>query len=134
MDIWWLHVLVFIFGYITCKTFYFLNAVRVSLKLLKSSRVAYLLMAAKIVEQYTISEYSMKRYLKESEQDEETINAFKIKFEQDLKDFKNSVIQDIIHNTPPTFRENLEFDDWRSAMRFLQHNKEDAFNFWRMSE
>jgi len=124
--------LVFIFGYITCKTFYFLNATRVSLKLLKSSRVAYLLMAAKIVEQYAVSEYSMKRYLKESQQDEEVIKAFKIKFEQDLEDFKNSTIQDIIHNTPPTFRENLEFDDWRSAMRFLRHNKEDAFNFWRM--
>jgi|TARA_R110001592_G_scaffold157619_2_gene388478 LPS O-antigen subunit length determinant protein (WzzB/FepE family) len=132
MDIWWLHALVFIFGYITCKTFYFLNATRVSLKLLKSSRVAYLLMAAKIVEQYAVSEYSMKRYLKESQQDEEVIKAFKIKFEQDLEDFKNSTIQDIIHNTPPTFRENLEFDDWRSAMRFLRHNKEDAFNFWRM--
>ncbi len=124
--------MVFIFGYITCKTFYFLNATRVSLKLLKSSRVAYLLMAAKIVEQYAVSEYSMKRYLKESQQDEEVIKAFKIKFEQDLEDFKNSTIQDIIHNTPPTFRENLEFDDWRSAMRFLRHNKEDAFNFWRM--
>tara|TARA_R110002073_G_scaffold30656_3_gene95233 strand:+ start:123 stop:527 length:405 start_codon:yes stop_codon:yes gene_type:complete len=132
MDIWWLHALVFIFGYITCKTFYFLNATRVSLKLLKSSRVAYLLMAAKIVEQYAVSEYSMKRYLKESQQDEEVIKEFKIKFEQDLEDFKNSTIQDIIHNTPPTFRENLEFDDWRSAMRFLRHNKEDAFNFWRM--
>jgi len=127
-----LHFLVFIFGYFTCKTFYFLNATRVSLKLLKSSRVAYLLMAAKIVEQYAVSEYSMKRYLKESQQDEEVIKAFKIKFEQDLEDFKNSTIQDIIHNTPPTFRENLEFDDWRSAMRFLRHNKEDAFNFWRM--
>ena len=124
--------MVFIFGYITCKTFYFLNATRVSLKLLKSSRVAYLLMAAKIVEQYAVSEYSMKRYLKESQQDEEVIKEFKIKFEQDLEDFKNSTIQDIIHNTPPTFRENLEFDDWRSAMRFLRHNKEDAFNFWRM--
>ena len=132
MDIWWLHALVFIFGYITCKTFYFLNATRVSLKLLKSSRVAYLLMAAKIVEQYAVSEYSMKRYLKESQQDEEVIKAFKIKFEQDLEDFKNSTIHDIINNTPPTFRENLEFDDWRSAMRFLRHNKEDAFNFWRM--
>ena len=90
MNIWWLHALVFIFGYITCKTFYFLKATRVSLKLLKSSRVAYLLMAVKIVEQYAVSEYKMKCYLKESEQNEETIKAFKIKFEQDLEIFKSS--------------------------------------------
>jgi hypothetical protein len=132
MNIWWLHALVFIFGYITCKTFYFLKAARVSLKLLKSSRVAYLLMAVKIVEQYAVSEYKMKCYLKESEQNEETIKAFKIKFEQDLEIFKSSTIQHLIHNTPPTFRETLEFDDWNSSMNFLQRNKEDAFNFWRM--
>jgi hypothetical protein len=65
MDPWWLYALVFMFGYVTCQTFYFIKSARVSLKLMKSSRVIYLLMMAKAMEKYKIAEEVMISHLQE---------------------------------------------------------------------
>ena len=92
MDIWFLHALVFIFGYVTCKTFYFLNTARISLKLIKSSRIIYLLMAARAVENYIMSERIMKKRLNESEEDRETIKSFENKCISELENFKSQAI------------------------------------------
>jgi len=134
MDIWWLHALTFIFGYVTCKTFYFLNVSRISLKLLKSSRVIYLLMITKALEHYVVSEQVMKNYLKESGQDTRTQEAFKIRFENEVDVLKRHAIRDILRNTPSAFRPGLEFHDWSTAMTYLQLHQEDAYNFWRLDE
>ena len=63
-------MLVFVFGYVTCQTFYFIKSTRVSLKLMKSSRVIYLLMMAKAMEKYKIAEEVMVKHLHESGKDE----------------------------------------------------------------
>ena len=88
MDIWWLHALVFIFGYTTCKTFYFLNTARISLRLIKSSRVIYLLMAARAIENYLMSERMMNKYLKETKQDKDTVKSFEDKCVLEIEHFK----------------------------------------------
>ena len=125
MDIWFLHALVFIFGYVTCKTFYFLNTARISLKLIKSSRIIYLLMAARAVENYIMSERIMKKRLNESEEDRETIKSF--------ENIKSQAIQNLMLHTPDAFKPGLEFDDWKTAMLHLQRHKQEALDFWRMS-
>lgn len=133
MDIWWLHALVFIFGYVTCKTFYFLNTTRISLKLIKSSRIIYLLMAVRAVENYLMSQEIMKKYLKESEQDDKTLKLFEDKCETELQHFKKQVVDQLLLQTPDAFKPGLEFDDWTSAMAHLQRHKKEALDFWRMS-
>ena len=133
MDIWWLHALVFIFGYVTCKTFYFLNTTRISLKLIKSSRIIYLLMAVRAVENYLMSQEIMKKYLKESEQDDKTLKLFEDKCETELQHFKKQVVDQLLLQTPDAFKPGLEFDDWTSAMARLQRHKKEALDFWRMS-
>ncbi len=132
MDIWWMHALMFIFGYVTCKTFYFINTARLSLNLLKSSRIIYLIMASRALENYATSERLMKKYIAESGQDTEAQNSFERKFTQDKLTFKASVIAALIAQTPEAFKEGLEFHDWDTAMFHLQRHRSEALNFWRM--
>ena len=131
MDIWWLHALTFIFGYVTCKTFYFLNTTRLSLKLIKSSRVIYLIMATRALENYATSERIMKKHLIETDSDLETQKSFEQKFEQETLVFKTQAIATLIEQTPQAFKPGLEFDDWSTAMVHLHKHKEEALRFWR---
>jgi hypothetical protein len=130
MTIWWLHALVFIFGYITCKTFYFLNTTRVSLKLLKSGRVAYLLMCVKAVEQYVTAGTLMKHHLEKTEENANTKKSFDLQFNNEMRDFKVRAIREAVKATPEIFRENLQFHDWASAMLYLENNRDEALKFW----
>ena len=131
MDIWWLHALTFIFGYVTCKTFYFLNTTRLSLKLIKSSRLIYLIMATRALENYATSERIMKKHLIETDSDLETQKSFEQKFEQETLVFKTQAIATLIEQTPQAFKPGLEFDDWSTAMVHLRKHKEEALRFWR---
>lgn len=134
MGPWWLYTLVFIFGYVTCQTFYFLRSTRVSLKLMKSSRVIYLLMMAKAMEKYKIAEEVMLMNLKLSGKDEKVINSFKESIHDERQSFQKRSVSWIIDNTPATFRDIIGFDDWDSAMKFLILHREEAFRFWRIND
>jgi len=132
MDPWWLYTLVFLFGYVTCQTFYFIKSTRVSLKLMKSSRVIYLLMMAKAMEKYKIAEDVMIDHLKKSEGDPVTIKQFKDDIEKERESFKTRSISWALENTPQTFKDIVGFEDWTSAMRYLITHREEALKFWRI--
>ena len=134
MDPFWLYILVFVFGYVTCQTFYFFRSTRVSLKLMKSGRVIYLLMMAKAMENYKIAEEVMVTSLKNSESDQVVIDRFKRGVEDERKSFKNKSIMWLISNTPPTFKEIIGFEDWDSAMQYLVLHQEEAYKFWRIDD
>ena len=124
----------FIFGYVTCKTFYFLNNTRISLKLLKSSRIIYLLMAVKAVENYMTAERLMIQYMQKTDQDDEIKDRFRQKFTQEIEDFQTATIKNLLSRTPDALKPGLEFDNWTSAMLHLRIHKEEALEFWRMSK
>ena len=132
MDPWWLYALVFVFGYVTCQTFYFINSSRISLKLMKSSRVIYLLMMAKAMEKYKIAEEVMVSYMRESDKDEKLITSFKESIDNERNSLKDRSITWLLDSTPNTFRDTVGFNDWTSAMKFLVLNREEAFRFWRI--
>lgn len=132
MDPWWLYLLVFIFGYVTCQTFYFVRSTRVSLKLMKSSRVIYLLMMAKAMEKYKIAEEVMIQHMQESGKDQFTISKFKDSIEKERQSFKDRTITWAVENTPDTFKDILGFEDWDSAMKYLVLHQDEAFKFWRI--
>jgi hypothetical protein len=132
MDPWWLYLLVFVFGYVTCQTFYFVRSTRVSLKLMKSSRVIYLLMMAKAMEKYKIAEEVMIQHMQESGKDQFTISKFKDSIEKERQSFKDRTITWAVENTPDTFKDILGFEDWDSAMKYLVLHQDEAFKFWRI--
>jgi len=131
MDIWWLHVLVFVFGYVTCKTFYFLNSARISLKLVRASQVIYLLTLTKAIEYFVEAESTVIDLLGK-DADEKTIKNIKIRFENDQNEYKRRAINYLISITPSPFKEDTRISDWDSAMLFLYERKNTAFEFWRI--
>jgi len=132
MDPWWLYAIVFLFGYVTCKTFYFMRSMRMSLKLLKSSKVIYLSMLVKSIENYAASEAIMLKYLNDSNAPQDVKKAFIDSFEVEKQTFKSRGIQNLVNNIPYTFKSNIGFHDWESAMLYLAFNHKEAYEFWRI--
>jgi len=134
LDPWWLHLLVFVFGYVTCQTFYFVKSTRISLKLIKSSRIIYLLMMTKTLENFKFTEQTAIMHLKESKCTKEVIDDFIVKMNDERESFKKNNIEWIYKNTPSTFRDIIGFDDWPSAMKYLMLHREEAIDFWRLRD
>ena len=101
-----------------------------SLKLLKSGRVAYLLMCVKALEQYVMVGTLMKQNLEKIKESENTKKSFSLQFQNQIEDFKVRTIREAVRATPEIFQENLEFHDWDSAMLYLENNREEALKFW----
>ena len=125
MGPWWLYLLVFIFGYTTCRTFYFLRSARLSLSLIKYSQIIYLSCVHKAVEHLS----AIKPVIEETET--EVPDDLQQKIDEQISILKNNSINYLISMHPKFYRESLIFDDWESSSNFLEEKKEEAFNFWK---
>ena len=131
MGPWWLYVLVFIFGYVTCKTFYFVRASRISLSLLLYSQVIYLSSMVKIFESFLQIKYFSAGIRKSAKEMAPVCDQIDKKVEREIAILKDNSINYLINMHPKFYRENLKFEDWDSSMRFLKDKKQEAFNFWK---
>jgi hypothetical protein len=120
---WILYFLVFIFGYVTCKTFYFLRANRLSLSLIRLSHMVYLSSAVKAIEILTTARETVKFNNTELSKPE-------IDFENEIKTLKDNSIAYLLQMHPKYYREALKFEDWASSMVYLNENKDAVFKFW----
>ena len=128
---WWLYGLVFMFGYITCKTFYFFNAMRIGITALKASQIIYLSTMVKAIENLSYSKEIMLEHMLKTEKKSAEISAFQYRFEQEEKLLKDRSIRIVKSYYKGFFKEVIEFDDWKTAMEFLMQNKKHALDFWR---
>jgi len=69
-----------------------------------------------------------------TEKSSSQISFFEMKFEEDLRIFKERSIDVLLYCHPSFFKPMLEFDDWTTAMKFLQDNREAALAFWKGDE
>ena len=109
-----LHLLTFIFGYVTCRTFYFFKSARVSLAIILKS-----------IEEYSYAgAEKLNSLLKCGVLPEDDVYK-KIETENEIQIqlLKNRSIATIIALHPEYFRSTLEFEDWDSAMLYLNKNK-----------
>jgi hypothetical protein len=67
--------------------------------------------------------------MRENEESEHNINAFNRTFDHEIEAFKIKGIKTIIKYHSSHFKELLEFDDWKTAMKYLDENKEIVFRF-----
>jgi hypothetical protein len=128
---YFLYSLVFIFGYVTCKTFYFLRANRISLSLIKLSHIVHLSNTIKCVENLTYTRERLREYYLKMDKSSVEISAIEMKFNNDIENLKHNSIKYMLKMHPKFYRETLKFDDWESSMEFLTENKELVFDFWR---
>ena len=125
MNIWFLHLLVFIFGYATCRTFYFLRANRISLSLIKLSHIIYLSTVIRSIE--TLIEARTTALINNIEP-----TKSRDFFEDEIKTLKENSVAYLLQLHPKFYRDILTFDDWESSMRYLNQNKEAVFKIWNV--
>lgn len=119
--VWWLYLLVFMFGYFTCKTFYLFRETKLGLTMLRLSHYLSLYTIVKGVENLEYTKTARLNYLRQSEESERNINAYRLNFDNEIKLYKNKSVKEIINIHPKFYRDLLEYDDWESAMRFLNN-------------
>jgi len=130
MGPWWLYIMVFIFGYITCRTFYFLRASRVSLSLIVYSQIIYLSCMYKVLQNLINLKTFIGTIRKIDEEVSDVYKQIDEKVDNEIRILKDNSINYLINMHPKFYRESLKFEDWDSSMSFLEENKEEAFNFW----
>ena len=121
---WALNIILFVFGYLTCKTFYFLKASRTSINMLRGAQLTCLLMLARSMEHFSYSRALRLHHMQMVESSAQNIQAFTYRFEDELIQYKKKSIEEIIDAHPGVFQQFVEFDSWRSGMRYLEENKD----------
>lgn len=116
---WVLHILVFVFGYVTCKTFYFLKSVRLGLTTLQVCHVLGLYTIVKGLENYHFCKIMKIRSLKEANEPQQVIDAYERNFDEEILLYKHKCIEQIINIHPDFFKDLIKYHDWNSAMRYL---------------
>ena len=132
--VWWLYLLVFIFGYFTCRTFYFIREVRLGLVMLKLSHYLSLYTIVRGVESMEYAKATRIDEMRKKDETDRNVNAYQLNFDTEIKLYKDKAIREIINMHPKFYRELLEYDDWESAMRFLNEGGADYINHFNNRE
>ena len=127
---WLQYFLVFVFGYLTCKTFYFFRATRTGILIVKSAQVISLAILAKSMENFAFSRTYKILTLQESGASEQNIGAYTINIDLAINSYKEKAIKHIVEQHSKFYKEILDFDDWRSGMDYLEQNREAAHAFF----
>ena len=126
-----LYILVFIFGYVTCKTFYFLRASRISLSLIKLSHIIFLSTILKVSENYVLLRERARLLKKQGHIDSKIYDTVSENINSQIEQLKDNSVEYLINMHPKFYRDALRFDDWVSSMKYLKENEETVFEFWK---
>ena len=131
---WILYPLVFIFGYVTCQTFYFLRSARLSLSVIKCAELISLLMLARSVENYEFTANHKLKKLIDTGFSDSKIEKYKIASEAEITIYKEAAVATLLLCYNDLFRNFCKFDNWESAMKYLQENRNFAYTFLQPKE
>lgn len=127
---WLQYFLLFAFGYLTCKTFYFFRATRTGILIVKSAQIISLAILAKSLENFAYSKTYKILTLKENNASEQNIKAYSINIDLAINSYKEKAIKHIVEQHSKFYKEILDFDDWKSGMAYLEQNREVAHAFF----
>jgi hypothetical protein len=128
MGPWWLYLLVFVFGYLTHKTFYFLRSVKVSIGLIRVAQLISLAVLAKSMENFYYSHTARLRRMRENEESENNIKDVRRSFNVEISSYKERAIKEMLDLHPNFYRPIIDFDNWNSGMKYLDENKQFVLN------
>ena len=124
MGPWWLYLLVFMFGYLTHKTFYFLRSVRISIGLIRVSQLISLAVLAKSMENFYHSHTARLRQMKENDQSDKDVKDVRRSFNVEIASYKDKAIKEMLDLHPKFYNPIIDFDSWSSGMKYLDDNKQ----------
>jgi hypothetical protein len=81
-------------------------------------------MLARSMEHFSYSRALRLHHMQMVESSAQNIQAFTYRFEDELIQYKKKSIEEIIDAHPGVFQQFVEFDSWRSGMRYLEENKD----------
>tara|TARA_R100000664_G_scaffold33753_1_gene51855 strand:- start:1368 stop:1790 length:423 start_codon:yes stop_codon:yes gene_type:complete len=124
MGPWWMYVLVFFFGYFTHKTFYFFRAIKISIGLVRVSQLIGLAVLAKSMEHFYYSHTARLRQMRDNNESEKDIRDLRRSFNAEISSYKEKAISEILELHPASYAPIVDFDNWNSAMKYLENNRE----------
>ena len=124
MGPWWLYLLIFIFGYLTHKTFYFFRSVKISIGLIRVSQLIGLAVLAKSMENFYYSHTERMRQMAENDESKKNIKDTRRSFNIEISNYKEKAIKEVLDLYPSAYAPIIDFDDWKSAMKHLEDNKQ----------
>ena len=119
-----LYLLVFIFGYLTHKTFYFFRSMRLSLGLIRVSQLVSLAVLAKAMEHFYYSHTARLRQMREDDEGADALKECRRVFGKEIASYQDTAIREMLILYPQFYNSIIHFDDWKSGMRHLNENKE----------
>ena len=123
------YVLFFVFGYVTCKAFYFLNAIKKSIIILRSSQLIGLFVLSRALEDFYYAKEFRIGVMNEDGDSKQNITAVGYRFDEEVSTFKRKSIKKIIEAHGNFFEQLVDFNDWKSAMVFLEDNRKYIIDF-----
>ena len=123
------YVLFFAFGYVTCKAFYFLDATRKSITIMRSSQLIGLFVLSRALEDFYYAKEFRIGVMNEDGDSKQNITAVGYRFDEEVSTFKRKSIKKIIEAHGNFFDQLVDFNDWKSAMVFLEDNRKYIIDF-----
>ena len=93
MGPWWMYLLVFLFGYFTHKTFYFLRSLKLRIGLIRVSQLFSLAILAKSMEHFYYAHTLRMRRMRENGDSDKDINLQRRAFNAELSELKEKAVQ-----------------------------------------
>ena len=118
-----LYALLFIFGYVTCRTFYFLRSARLSLSLIMSGHLVYLSAVEAIINKWkqNIKVLNLEKNDRIKQENE---------LQRQIEVLQSNSVDYLLKLHPSFYRDALKFHDWESAKKHLEENKNLMNEFW----
>jgi hypothetical protein len=133
MDGWTLLLIVlsFISGFIFCRVLVFVSATSLSANLLRAANLACLYTFVKSFERITYyNNLALNDYIK-SGASERNIEVYKNNLDEEMRLFKSRCVKTLVDSKPALFRKMVSFDDWPTAMLYLNENRDFVLQLYK---
>jgi hypothetical protein len=133
MDGWALLIitLAFISGFLFCKVLDFFGASSVAVTIIKTANLSALYLLVQNFEKIIYyNNLTLNDYIKR-ETNERNIEVFKRNLDQEVGVFKKRCISALLKARPGIFRNVAPYDDWPSAMLYLNSNRDFVLELFK---
>ena len=120
-----LYLLIFLFGYVTHRTFHTYIATKTGSLIFLHSKMTALLILLRAIEQYSYVKTFGAMQLEQKDATENEVSAYKIMIDNDIDFFKRQSIKNINSHIPEYLKVLEHFDNWDEAMLFLVKYKHE---------
>ena len=123
MNVYIIGLICFVFGYITHKLFSSLLNFGRTIILCKQMIVDCLYISLIMTEDIVFVRQLKVKEMRDLGITEKTISHSQAIYDRTMSDWKDACIRKIMISCPATMRDQLKFDDWPGAVKYLQENR-----------